>query len=148
MPARKASAVFVSCAAGLLLGFLVRVNAALGEHIGMLEATFVVHVVGTAFAVLLVGRRLSRPFVRRLHQGPVYELTGGLFGVAMVFLSNLVVSHLGVALAVSIFIVADLLLSTAADQIAFLRLQRIPFTKRRAAGLVLAIAGVLLIRSS
>lgn len=50
MPIQKAVAVAVSCAAGILLEFLVRVNAALGEHIEMLEATFVIHVVGTAFA--------------------------------------------------------------------------------------------------
>ena len=143
---RKTSAIFISCAAGILLGFLVRVNAALGEHIGMLKATLVVHVVGSVFALLLVSRQLSRDFLRRLYRGPRHELTGGLFGVAMVFLSNVVVSRLGVVLAVSLFIVSDLLFSSAADHVGLLRLKKNPLTTRRLVGLAMAIAGVLLIR--
>lgn len=146
MVLKKTAAIFISCAAGVLLGFLVRVNAALGEQIGMLEATLVIHVVGTIFAALLISRRLSPAFAQRLARGPRHELAGGLFSVAMVFISNLVVSHLGVALAVSLFIVSDLLFSSVADQAGLLRLKKIPLTPRRVVGLVIAIAGVLLIR--
>lgn len=139
-------AVAVSCGAGVLLGLLVRINATLGEHLGIFEATFVIHLVGTVFAVLLLTRRLGRPFLRQLRRAPRYELAGGLFGVAMVALANLVVPPLGVALAVSLFITADLLASSAADHVGLFGLRRLPLTGRRLLGLLLVVAGVLLIR--
>lgn len=132
--------------AGVLLGFLVRINATLGEYIGVLEATFIVHLIGTVFAFLLVGLRLRRPFWRALRHGPRYELSGGVIGVVMVLLANLVVPHLGVALAVSLFVAADLFFSSVSDHFGGLGLPTIRISSRRVVGLVLVLLGVLLIR--
>ncbi|ARA92833.1 hypothetical protein AWN76_006410 [Rhodothermaceae bacterium RA] len=136
----------VSLGAGVLLAFAIRVNATLGAYVGPLGSTFVVHLVGTVFALALLVRRLDRTFRQVLRHRPRYELTGGLFGVVMVLVANLVVPHLGMALSVGIFVASDLLCSTLSDHAGWFGFRRIPLSRRRVLGLVLAVAGVLLVR--
>jgi len=139
------SAVAVSAAAGVLVGVLVRINATLGTQIGTLEATFVIHGIGTGFALLLVLPWLRRSFWRRLAAAPSYEWTGGVLSVAMVLLANLVVPVLGMALAVSLFIAADLVFSSVTDRFGWLGLPQVALSGQRILGLVLVLVGVLLI---
>jgi len=138
--------VFASVAAGVLLGILVRVNATLGTHVGELSATFAVHGVGTVFAALLVARRFDRSFWNRLSTAPAIDWTGGLWSVMMVWVATLVVPQLGTALAVSLFIAADLLFSALSDRFGLLDLPTVHLSWQRIAGVLLAIVGVLLIR--
>ena len=62
--------VLVSVAAGLMLSVIVRVNATLGTQIGEIEATFVVHLIGTAVALLLTLPWLGTTFWARLSDRP------------------------------------------------------------------------------
>lgn len=146
VPPTSLIAAGASALAGVLVAFLMRINATLGEQIGVLEATFVIHLVGTAFALLLIGRRLNGAFWRKLRRGPTYELSGGMIGVVMVLLANVTVPPLGVALAVSLFVAADLFFSTLSDHFGWLGLPRVRITRRRIVGLVLILAGVMLLR--
>ena len=138
-------AVLVSLGAGVLLGFAIRINATLGTYVGALEATFVVHLVGTVFAVALLRTRLDGRFARRLIRRPSHELSGGLLGVGMVLIANVVVPALGTALAVSLFIGADLFFSCFADHFGWFGVRRIRISWQRVGGLMLALAGILLI---
>jgi transporter family-2 protein len=128
------------------VGFTVRINATLGEFVGALESSFIVHLTGTAFALLLVGTRLKRPFWTMLRRGPNRELMGGVIGVVMVLLANLAVPQLGVALAVSLFITADLFVSSLSDHFGWLGLRQIRVSPQRVIGLLIVLAGVLLVR--
>lgn len=139
--------VFGSVVAGLMLSVVVRVNASLGTRIGEVEATFVIHLVGTAFALLLVAPRLGRPFWTRLARRPWVEFTGGVISFAMVLVSNIVVPHLGTALAVSLFVAGDLFFSTVSDRAGWMDLVYVQVSRRRLIGLALAFIGVLLIHS-
>lgn len=138
--------MLISLGAGIVLAVSIRINATLGAYVGPLEATFVVHLVGTGFATLLLVRRVGSGFVRTLRRRPVYELSGGLFGVIMVLVANIVVPHLGMALSVGIFVASDLFFSSLTDHFGWLGFQPIPVSGRRVLGLVLALAGVLLVR--
>lgn len=131
--------------AGLLLSVIVRVNATLGEQVGEVEATFLVHLVGTAFAILLVLPRLGPSFWQTLSDRPWVEWTGGLLSVAMVWVANVAVPALGTALAVSLFVAGDLFFSSVADRSGPWGLVRVRLSLRRVLGLLLAFAGVLLI---
>lgn len=143
---RRTTAVLVSIASGVLVGFTVRINATLGEYVGALESSFIVHLTGTAFALLLVGTRLKRPFWTMLRRGPSRELVGGIIGVIMVLLANLAVPQLGVALAVSLFVAADLFVSSLSDHFGWLGLRQIRASPQRVIGLLIVLAGVLLVR--
>ncbi len=143
---RRTIAILVSIASGVLVAFAVRINATLGAYVGPLESSFIVHLTGTAFALLFVGLRLQRPFWTKLRRGPKRELMGGVIGVVIVLLANLTVPQLGVALAVSLFIAADLFVSSLSDHFGWLGLRRIPVSPRRVIGLLIVFAGVLLVR--
>lgn len=143
---RRTIAVLLSIASGVLVGFTVRINATLGEYVGALESSFIVHLTGTAFALLLVGTRLKRPFWAMLRRGPSRELVGGIIGVTMVLLANLAVPQLGVALAVSLFVAADLFVSSLSDHFGWLGLRQIRASPQRVIGLLIVLAGVLLVR--
>lgn len=137
--------VGVSVAAGLMLSIIVRVNATLGTQIGELEATFVVHLVGTGFALLVVLPWLGASFWGELRERSWLELSGGAVSIAMVLVANAVVPVLGTAMAVSLFVAGDLLFSTLSDQQGWMDVVQIRVSSRRIVGLLLAFAGVLLI---
>jgi transporter family-2 protein len=143
---RRTIAILLSIASGVLVGVAVRLNATLGEYVGALESSFIVHLTGTAFALLFVGLRLKRPFWTKLRRGPKRELMGGVIGVVIVLLANLTVPQLGVALAVSLFIAADLFVSSLSDHFGWLGLRRIRVSPQRIIGLLIVLAGVLLVR--
>jgi transporter family-2 protein len=128
-----------------MLSVVVRINATLGTKIGEVEATFVVHLIGTVFALLVTLPWLGPPFWGQLSDRPWMEFSGGLLSVAMVMVANIAVPHLGTALAVSLFVAGDLFFSTVSDQAGWMDLVQIQVSARRLLGLLLAFAGVLLI---
>lgn len=137
-------ALLSSLGAGLLVAVMIRLNATLGEHIGVLESSFAVHVGGTVFATVLLLPRLGR--LRHTVGTPSPVLFGGgVLGVLIVLLANVLVPMLGVALTLSLSVIANLLFSTLADHFGWLGLPVIPVTWQRVAGLALAIVGVVLV---
>ena len=104
-----------------------------------------IHLVGTLFALVLVSPWLGRDFWTTLSGRPWVEFLGGVLSVAMVLIANLVVPHLGTALAVSLFVTGDLFFSSVSDRAGWMKLVRIQVSRRRVAGLLLALAGVLLV---
>lgn len=143
--ARYLISILVSVVAGLMLSVIVRVNATLGTRIGEVEATFVVHLIGTVFALLVVVPWLGGPFWTTLSRRPWIEYSGGVLSVVMVLIANLTVPHLGTALAVSLFVAGDLFFSTVSDHVGWMNLVHIQISPRRVLGLLLAFTGVLLI---
>ena len=136
-----------SVAAGLLLSVIVRINATLGTRIGELEATLVVHLVGTAFALLVVAPWLGPKFWTQLGERSWPELSGGAISVAMVVVANVVVPVLGTAVAVTLFVAGDLLFSTVSDQRGWMDVVRVRISRRRLLGLLLAFVGAVLVHT-
>lgn len=136
-----------SVAAGLLLSVIVRINATLGTRIGELEATLVVHLVGTAFALLVVAPWLGPQFWTQLGERSWPELSGGAISVAMVVVANYVVPVLGTAVAVTLFVAGDLLFSTVSDQRGWMDVVRVRISRRRLLGLLLAFVGAVLVHT-
>ena len=134
-----------SVAVGLMLSVIVRINATLGTQIGELEATLVVHLVGTGGALLVVAPWLGPRFWTQLGERSWPELSGGAISVAMVVVANYVVPVLGTAMAVSLFVAGDLLFSVVSDQSGWMDLVRIQVSRRRLLGALLAFAGALLV---
>ncbi|WP_022835485.1 DMT family transporter [Salisaeta longa] len=135
-----------SLATGVLVAFQIRINATLGQYVGPLESSFIVHFVGALVGLLLVLPRREARSITRYQNIPWREYTGGLMGVFMVLVANLIVPHLGTALAVSLFVAADLFFSSLADRFGWFGLPQIRLSRLRIAGLVLVVLGVLLVR--
>jgi len=138
-------AVAVSIVAGVFIATMVRLNATLGEHIGPLESSFVVHAVGTGFATLLILPRMGAERLRDLRRTPAVLFGGGVLGVTLVMLANIVVPHLGVALTLCVSVAANLAFSTLADHFGWFGLPVFPVSPRRVLGLVLVVTGVVLV---
>ncbi|MBI2345320.1 MAG: DMT family transporter [Deltaproteobacteria bacterium] len=139
----------LSIATAVLSGFFVaaimRINASLGEAIGLLEATFVVHLVGSIFALFLMARRLNRPLLRSVVATPLPLFAGGAIGVCIVWVGNWVIPKLGMAFSTGIVVVTTLFFSALADHYQWLGMPRFPMTRRRWVGLACAVAGTWLI---
>lgn len=138
-------AVVASVVAGAFVAIMIRLNATLGAHVGVLEGSFVVHLVGTAFSTLLVVPRVSWERIGRLRQTPWTLFGGGALGVFIVLLANVVVPHLGVALTLCVSVAANLTFSTVADHFGWFGLPVFRVTVRRVVGLALVIGGTLLV---
>jgi transporter family-2 protein len=123
---------------------MVRLNATLGTHIGVLESSFAVHVAGTIFSTVLILPGIAR-LGRRIAEPSLALFSGGALGVFIVLVANVLVPVLGIALTLSLSVVANLAFSTVADHFGWLGLPVIRVTWQRVAGLLLAVVGVVLV---
>ncbi|PIU55261.1 MAG: hypothetical protein COS89_07840 [Deltaproteobacteria bacterium CG07_land_8_20_14_0_80_38_7] len=142
---KRTMAIAGGILAGMLTAVAIRVNASLGEYVGVLESAFIVHVVGTIFGLLLISRSLNKIFINRLKATPKHLLTGGLLGVGIVVISNIIVSKLGTTLSVGLFITSMLTFSCIADHFGFFSLPKFRFSKQRLIGLLCTIIGLILL---
>ncbi len=131
-------------AAGVLLALMMRINSSLGEVIGPLESSFVVHLIGTAFAFFLILRHLNKNFIEHLKKVPLKFYSCGLYGVILVLTANIIVPHLGMVLSVTILITASLVSSTFADHFGILQDKKHPVHVSKIVGILCAIGGLLL----
>jgi bacterial/archaeal transporter family-2 protein len=141
-------AAVAAVVAGVFVAVMIRLNATLGEHIGVLESSFVVHLVGTGFAAGLVLWRHNALLGPKARGAPAYTYFGGVLGVAIVMLANIVVPVLGVALTLSLSVAANLTFSTLSDHFGWFGLPQFRVSAQRLIGLALVLAGVLMVAFS
>ncbi len=128
---------------GVLSALSRVVNAALGTYVGSLESSWINHVVGTAFAALLLLLGLS---TGTLQWGGLawYYWIGGCFGVGVVAASNYAVARIGAVLFGMVVLAVQLGTSAGLDHYGALGGEPIPLTWTRLGGLALLMAGALL----
>lgn len=127
---------------GVLMAVQGSINAGLGKDVGVLRATLVVHVVGSAVALLLVLLPFLRaPMPREWTEVPWVYYLGGVLGVAIVYLVAISIPPLGVAVATTMIIVGQVGTALLIDHLGALGLSRIAFTWQKGIGLVLLAAG-------
>jgi transporter family-2 protein len=131
--------------AGATMAVQGSLNAALGKLIGLLEATFVVHLVGTAVLVLAL-------FVFRLGQGdlggmakvPFYLYLGGLLSVVIIYAVLSSITGIGVATATTAIIAGQVGTALLIDHLGLFGLERHSFSWLKAAGMALLALGAKL----
>ena len=126
---------------GAVITLMSAVNSRFSGIVGNVVATLLIHIAGLAAvsAILLFKREESGP--GRL---PVYYYLGGFIGVGTVFASIYSFTVLGAAFAVALALLGQTLCSVVVDATGFLGRARYPLSLRRLPGLLLAIAGVLI----
>lgn len=136
----------IAAAAGVTMAFQGAINAALGKIIGLLEATFIVHLVGLFFVMaLLFVFQLGAGSLLRLGQVPWYLFLGGFLGVAIVYGVVRSIPEVGVAPATVAIIVGQILTAAAIDHFGLFGLKHIPFAWYRALGVLLMAGGAFLL---
>jgi transporter family-2 protein len=139
-------AVLLAVAAGGFVGMQAPINARLGRQIGSLQAATVSFLAGTLLLVLITG--LSSGGLSGIaHAGraPWWALTGGLLGAFFVTVALLTVRTLGASGLTAIVVAGQLLIAVAIDRFGLLGVARQSIGAQRILGLVLLVAGVVLV---
>ncbi len=138
--------LLLAAAAGALMPVQGALNSLLGKAVGLPRTAFLVHLSGTAAAILLV---LLSPggFLAPAGKAPWYSYLGGPIGVAIVFLVAKSIARVGAGPATTSIIVAQLFTAYLIDHFGLFGVERIPFGAGKAIGIILiTVGGWLLLR--
>lgn len=121
-------------------------NTALSKVIGLLEATFIVHMIGTiVVVVLLFVFRMGKGDFSAVAEAPWYVYLGGVISVGIIYLVVASISEVGVANATTAIIVGQVATAIIIDHFGVFGLERIPFEWNQLIGLVLLVFGANLL---
>ncbi|NLP18901.1 MAG: DMT family transporter [Firmicutes bacterium] len=137
--------IITALLSGAAMALQGSLNSALGKIIGLWEATLLVHIIGTAtVGALILLTPLDQGELAKLPQTPWYTLLGGILSVAIIALVAYSIPQLGVAIATTAIIVAQVSTALLIDHLGLFGLQAIPFTWQKLAGMLFLAAGALL----
>ena len=140
-----ALATVLAVAAGLAGSIQVAIMSRLGERVGVGEALgfSTLLTAAVAFAGLLIVKRSVTGYERALHQ-PWWMLTGGLFGLLIVFTVTYAGPRIGVTATVGILIAGQLVMRAAIDRWGLFGSQQIALHWPRLLGIALLAGGAAL----
>lgn len=131
---------------GILMAVQGSLNAALSKSTGLWEATFVVHVIGTAALILIIFLlHAGRCDWRSLSQAPWYSYLGGIAGIFIIYLVASSIPRVGVSNATTAIIIGQVLTAVIIDHMGAFGLDRVPFGWNQLAGMALLAAGAKLL---
>jgi transporter family-2 protein len=137
--------LFLALVAGITMALQGTLNTVLGKAVGLLEATFVVHLVGTITVVtVLLLLRLGKNGLSQIGQAPWYVMMGGVLSVLIVYTVVASISKLGVSTATTAIIVGQVSTAVIIDHFGMFGLKEIPFTWWKLAGIALLATGAKL----
>ena len=140
--------LFVALLVGAFLSLQVGVNSKLSEAVGSpLISALISFCVGTLALlsyILITGIPLANA-ANAKNASPI-AWTGGLLGAFFVASSIILLDKLGAAMTISLIIAGQMLMSLIMDHFGLLGMEVKPISLGRVAGVVLVIAGVVLIR--
>ena len=118
--------LLLAASAGALMAIQGTFNSVLGKIIGFLESTFTVHVTGALLAgiILLVA---GNGHFSKAALVPWYAWLGGVIGVGIVLGVITSMSRLGVGLATTAIVAAQLLTAYLIDHFGWFGVEPIPF---------------------
>lgn len=142
----KLLALLIAAGSGVAMALQGSLNAALGKIIGLLETTFIVHLVGLMVVFLLLFVfQLGDGEWYRYTEAPWYTYLGGLLGVLIIYLVARSIPPLGVAVATTAIIVGQVMTACLVDHLGLFGLEKASFTWYRVAGTALMASGAFLI---
>lgn len=140
--------LFVALLVGAFLPLQVGVNTKLGEAVGspLISAliSFCVGTIALLSYILITGIPLANA-ANAKNASPI-AWTGGLLGAFYVATSIILLDKLGAAMTISLIIAGQMLMSLIMDHYGLLGMEVKPISLGRVAGVVLVVAGVILIR--
>ncbi|MEG3066801.1 MAG: DMT family transporter [Syntrophaceticus schinkii] len=114
--------------AGISMALQGSLNTLLSKVIGLLEAAFVVHVIGAVALVALLLMRLGQGNLAQMGKAPWYAYLGGLLSAVILYTVMASISKLGVSIATTAIIVGQVSTALIIDHFGLFGLKEIPFT--------------------
>ena len=139
-------AVLLGVGAGCLVGMQAPINARLGKTVGSVQAATFSFLVGTVALVVIatfVNGGLGQ--LSNVGRAPWWALVGGLLGAVYVTVALIAVRTLGASGLTAVVITGQLAISVVIDRFGLLGLARQHIDVSRIVGLVLLVAGVVLV---
>ncbi len=130
--------------AGVSMALQGSFNTALSKVIGLMEANFVVHVIGSVALLALLVLGLGHGNLGQAGNAPWFAYLGGIFSVIILYTVMASISKLGVAVATTAIIVGQVSTALIIDHFGLFGLKSIPFTWWKLLGVVLLAAGAKL----
>ena len=132
----------VSGAAMSLQGVM---NTRLSDKIGLMESNAFVQ--GTAFLLSLIAVFFfGKGSFQSITKTPPVYLFGGVLGLVITLTVMVAINHLNPTTAISIILISQLLVAALIDAFGILGSEKIAFTPYKILGVLLMIAGVILIK--
>lgn len=139
-------ALIIAALSGVTMAFQGTLNSVLSKVIGLLEATFVVHLVGLLFvSLLLFVFKLGEGKLSLISQAPLYTYLGGILGVIITYGVIRSIPKVGVAPATTAIILGQVLTASLIDHFGLFGMDRLCFNWCRAGGTLLMAAGAWLL---
>jgi transporter family-2 protein len=136
----KLLSLIYAAMAGALMAAQGTFNSITGKIIGLWEGTFSVHLLGAVTAGILLLSFGNGNF-HKLGEVPWYAWLGGPIGVAIIYGVAISIPKLGVGVATTAIIGAQLLTAYAIDHFGLFGMTAIPFNLAKLGGIVLIVAG-------
>lgn len=137
-------ALLIAAVSGMAMAVQGSLNAVLGKYVGQIEATLIVHIIGSVLAGLIVLVGLSKGNLGKLMQVPWYAYLGGILSVLIIYGVAASIPKVGVAVATTAIIVGQVSTAMLIDQFGCFGLEKIPFTFMKLIGLILLAVGARL----
>jgi transporter family-2 protein len=128
--------IVLAAVSGSLMAIQGTFNSMLGKVVGLVEATFSVQLIGAIAAGILMLVWGGGGF-GKLGHAPWFVWLGGPLGVAIIFGVAYSIPKLGVGMATTAIIAAQLLTAYLIDHFGWFGMARMPFSLIKLAGIVL-----------
>lgn len=131
---------------GALMAVQGSMNTALSKVIGLLETTFIVHLMGTVvLLILLFILRMGKGNFSDVAAAPWYLYLGGLISVGIIYLVAGSMAELGVANTTTAIIVGQVVTAIIIDHLGAFGLEQLPFAWSQLIGLLFLVFGANLL---
>jgi transporter family-2 protein len=142
----RALAVLLGVSAGALVGMQAPINSRLGKSVGTAQAATFSFLVGTVALLLLASFwHGGLGNLSRVTDAPWWALIGGLLGAVYVSVALVAVRTLGASGLTAVVITGQLAISVVIDRFGLLGIAKQHIGASRILGLMLLIAGFLLV---
>lgn len=141
-------ALAIAAVAGLAMAVQGTLNAVLGKFVGLIEATLIVHIIGSVLAAIIVLVGLSKGDLGKLGQVPWYAYLGGILSVLIIYGVAASIPKVGVAVATTAIIVGQVSTAMFIDHVGCFGLDKVPFTLTKLVGLIFLAIGARLMLAS
>src|SRR5690625_4168979 len=141
---KKLFVFLLALIAGVSISVEGAIGGVLGQHIGELEASYYVFIVGAIlFTPFIFIYRRDK--IKEVIQLPKWQLTGGFLGATYLVLLFLSVMHLGVGVAMTSVIIGQMVVSIFVDHFGWFGVSQIRFNKDRLIAVALLICSLFLV---
>ncbi|MBP2633832.1 MAG: hypothetical protein H6Q70_4460 [Firmicutes bacterium] len=138
--------LLIAALSGMLMAVQGSLNATLSKVIGLLETTFVVHIIGAVVAaILLFGFRLGKIDLGEIGAAPWYSYLGGIISIFIIYLVAASIPKVGVANATTAIIIGQVLTAVLIDYFGLFGLVEYHFDWQKIIGIVLLAIGAKLL---